>query len=112
MLKQEQRTFQQGDRKQATAIALGRSRALRKQYEASLAEARRVAFSAIELQRNSLASSGWIFILLAALIVVLAGGFGLAVVLVPTLRRTDALAAPAPTGRPVSLLPPARERRG
>jgi methyl-accepting chemotaxis protein len=65
------KTFQRGDRQKATRAALGPSRALRKDYEASLAEAQAVATIAIQLRRNSFASSEWVLILLATLLAVL-----------------------------------------
>jgi methyl-accepting chemotaxis protein len=73
-LEKEIATFQAGDRAAARRSALGPGRALRKQYEASLAEAQSVAKIAIEQRRNSLASSGWAIILLAFLLIAAALG--------------------------------------
>ena len=84
--------FKSGNRKAATAAALGRGRALRKDYESSLAEAQGVAATAINLDRNSFASSGWITMLLACLVVVLIAGavvtFWLIRALDPSSRRS------------------------
>ncbi|HEX7256082.1 MAG TPA: CHASE3 domain-containing protein [Gaiellaceae bacterium] len=116
-LQRELRTYRRGDRTTATQAALGPGRALRKDYEAALAQAQRVAVTAIELRRNSFASSGWIFIVLASLIVVLAIGLGTTVALVHLLRvpaSDDGTAAPA--AAPLNLVvPPAdhtRRRQG
>jgi methyl-accepting chemotaxis protein len=69
------KTFQSGDRRKATQAALGPGRTLRKDYEALLAEAQAVATTAIQLRRNSFATSGWVPLLLATLLVVLGLGF-------------------------------------
>jgi CHASE3 domain sensor protein len=80
------KTFQSGDRKKATKAALGPGRALRKEYEASLTEAQAVASTAIHLHRNAFTSSGWLLILLAMLLTVLAAGVVLALWLTRTLK--------------------------
>ena len=109
-LQRQLKLFQSGDRKGATEAALGRNRALRKDYEASLAEVQDVAARAIESQRNSLASSGWIFILLACLLLVIAAGVGIALWLIRALEpRVD---EPDTVGAPIAVFPsPARRSR-
>jgi methyl-accepting chemotaxis protein len=96
-LERELATFRAGDREAARKAALGPGRALRKKYEASLAEAQSVAKIAIHQQRNSLASSGWAIILLASLLVVLMVG---SVVSFWLLRALDAAANAGRTAEP------------
>jgi methyl-accepting chemotaxis protein len=103
--------FRSGDRQAATKAALGPGRALRKDYEASLAIAQNVAVREIELQRNSLASSGWIFILLACLLLVVAAGVGIALWLIRALEPR--VEEPEAVGAPIAVFPtPARRSRG
>jgi CHASE3 domain sensor protein len=73
-LDKEIATFQAGDRAAARRASLGPGRALRKDYEASLAEAQSVAKIAIQHRRNSLASSGWAIVLLGSLLIAAALG--------------------------------------
>lgn len=86
------KTAESGDRQSATKAALGPGRALRKDYEASLAEAQGAAKTAIQLRRNSFASSGWVVMLLASLLVVLAIGFGATFWLMSTLEGVGSAA--------------------
>jgi CHASE3 domain sensor protein len=99
------KTFQSGDRREATKAALGPGRQLRKDYEASLAEAQAVATTAIQLRRNSFASSGWVPILLASLLIVLVIGFVITFWLMRTLNVvTDAAVIRDPAPAAGSLL--------
>ena len=72
--------FQSGDRSGAVSTSLGRTRALRKTYEASLAEADALAVGGIEAARHSVTSawSRYVTILLVYLAGALAVGFGIA----------------------------------
>jgi methyl-accepting chemotaxis protein len=100
------KTFQRGNRQKATRAALGPSRALRKDYEASLAEAQAVARIAIQLRRNSFASSGWVLILLATLFAVLAISLVATIWLVRTLNAVaDAEEIGDPAAAASPLLP-------
>ena len=109
------KTFQAGDRQAATEAALGRGRTLRKAYEAQLSEAEAVASTAIQLRNNSFASRGWVVVLLAFLLVVLAICVGLTVWLARTLNAAsggDELSEPLPAPIPLSAAPVgARQRR-
>jgi methyl-accepting chemotaxis protein len=89
-------TFKAGNRAEARKSALGPGRALRKQYEASLAEAQSVGKIAIQQRRNSLASSGWAIILLASLLVAAALGAAVTFWLVRALDFTGRAAAETP----------------
>jgi methyl-accepting chemotaxis protein len=110
-LQRQLKLFQSGDRQAATKAALGRGRALRKDYETALVEAQDVAARAIESQRNSLASSGWIFILLACLLLVIAGAVGIALWLIRALEPP--VPEPEAVGAPIAVFPsPARRSRG
>jgi CHASE3 domain sensor protein len=105
------RTYQSGDRQGATKAALGTGRALRKDYESSLAEAQSVATTAIELRRNTLASSGWIFTLLGALVVMLVAGSGVTFWYMRALQRIETdVDDPEPATASVSLLTTPAER--
>jgi methyl-accepting chemotaxis protein len=55
-LRTELRAYQRGDRGAALEAALGRGRALRKEYEASLARAQAVAKNSIQVRRSALGS--------------------------------------------------------
>jgi methyl-accepting chemotaxis protein len=89
--------YESGQRQKATRAALGPGRALRKDYEQSLADAQAAAKTAIQLHRNSFASSGWVIILMASLLVVLAIGFAATFWLTRTLERfAEAVAAAGP----------------
>jgi CHASE3 domain sensor protein len=92
VLRSEFKMFQAGDREKATKTSLGPGRTLRKKYEASLAEAQAAAKTAIQLRRNSFASSGWLPILLVVLVVVLAIGFATTLWLTRTLEGLTAAA--------------------
>ena len=72
--------FQDGDRGGAVTTSLGRTRDLRKAYEASLADADARAAGGIEAARNSVAatSSRYSMFLLVYLVGALAVGFGIA----------------------------------
>lgn len=110
-LERQSKLFQSGDKQGATEANLGRDRALRKDYEASLVEAQDVAAHAIESRRNSLASSGWIFILLACLVLVVGAGIGIALWLIRTLEHP--VEPPETVGAPIAVFPtPARRSRG
>jgi methyl-accepting chemotaxis protein len=80
------RTYDAGNERVATRTALGPVRALRKTYEASLAEAQTVARTAIELRNNPFARTEWVTLLLISLLVVLAICVGLTLWLVRTLN--------------------------
>lgn len=116
-LRSEFKTFQAGKREAATNASLGRGRALRKDYEASLAEAESVASTAILLRNNPFASRGWIVILLVSLLAVLAICVGLTLWLVRTLRLANDVEEgveplPAPLPAPASVAPMGpRQRR-
>lgn len=110
-LQRQVKLFQSGDRQGATKAALGRGRALRKDYETSLAEAQDVGARAIESRRNSLASSGWIFVLVACLLLVVAAGIGIALWLIRLLEGPDD--SVEAVGAPIAVFPsPARRSRG
>jgi methyl-accepting chemotaxis protein len=76
-IQREFETFKAGDRESAVSASLGSGRTLRKNYEAMLEKAQVAATTAIQLRRNSFASSGWVIVLLACLLVMVAIGFGL-----------------------------------
>jgi methyl-accepting chemotaxis protein len=104
-LEKEIATFQAGDRAAARRASLGPGRALRKDYETSLAEAESVAKIAIQQRRNSLASSEWVIILLASLLVVAALGAAVTFWLVRALDLASKAAGPTePASVPVPLL--------
>jgi methyl-accepting chemotaxis protein len=110
----ELKTYQAGNRQAATATALGRVRALRKSYEASLAEAQTVASSAIRLRNNPLASREWVAILLMSLLVMLAICVALTLWLVRTLNfvsGVDEQSEPLPATVPLSASSVVRQRR-
>jgi CHASE3 domain sensor protein len=110
-LQRQFRTFQSGDRKGATKAALGPGRALRKDYEASLAEAQSVATTAIQLRRNPLASSGWVFTLLATLILMLVVGSCVTFWYMRALQQVASdVEEPEPATASVSLLAPPTDR--
>jgi methyl-accepting chemotaxis protein len=114
-LNQEFVAFEKGDRRGATKASLGPGRTLRKEYEASLAEAQAAAKTAIQLRRNSFASSGWVFVLMASLLVVLALGFAATFWLTRTLDRFARVAsgsAPPATSPAWPKLLSDRGRRG
>ena len=73
-------TFQTGDHDGAVSMSLGRSRALRKAYESSLAAASSLAAGGIEAARTSVTatSSRSVTILLVYLVGALVVGFGIA----------------------------------
>jgi methyl-accepting chemotaxis protein len=107
--------YENGQRQKATRAALGPGRALRKDYEQSLAHAQAVAKTAIHLRRNSFASSGWVVILMASLLVVVAIGFAATFWLTRTLDRfadAAAVAAPPAGSDPAPLTLSNRSRRG
>lgn len=107
------KTFRAGDPKRATDAALGPGRALRKDYEASLAQAQDVATSAIELRRNSFASSGWIFILLVCLLAVLALGVGVTFWVLRALEKFGSgEEQPEAAGAPIAVFPTPAKRSG
>jgi methyl-accepting chemotaxis protein len=104
-LEKEIATFKAGDRAAARRSALGPGRALRKQYEASFAEAQSVAKLAIQQRRNSLASSGWAIILLASLLIAAALGAAVTFWLFRALDVTaEAAGTPEPGAGPIPLL--------
>jgi methyl-accepting chemotaxis protein len=105
-LQQEFKTFQAGDRKAATKASLGPVRTLRKDYEAALVDAQDVATTAIQLTRNSFSSSGWAFVLLGSLLVVLAVGVGTTFWLMHLLSKEEDAEEPLVEAAPVSYLPP------
>lgn len=102
VLEQELAMFKAGNRTAARRSALGPSRTLRKNYEASLAEAQSVAKIAIQQRRNSLASPGWAIILLASLVAVLAVGLAVTFWLFRTLDDAAKLGG-RPEPEPVRL---------
>jgi CHASE3 domain sensor protein len=102
VLEQELAMFKAGKRAAARRSALGPSRTLRKNYEASLTEAQSVARIAIQQRRNSLASPGWAIILLASLVAVLAVGLAVTFWLFRTLDDAAKLGA-RPEPEPVRL---------
>ena len=84
--------YQAGDTSGAVSTSLGRTRALRKEYESSLAAADALAAAGIQTARTSVTatSSRSITILLVYLVVALAVGFGIAVWILasgPAVRR-------------------------
>lgn len=106
-LRRQFETFQAGDRNGATKAALGPGREVRKQYEDALVEAQQVASTAIQLRRNSFVSSGWAFMLLGSILVVLAVGVGTTFWLLHFLSKVDEDAeAPPVAVAPVTYLPP------
>lgn len=110
-LQRQFKTFQSGDRKGATKAALGPGRALRKDYEASLTEAQSVATTAIQLHRNSLASSGWVLTLLGALVLTLVVGSGVTFWYMRALQQIAGdVEDPEPVTASVSLLTPRTDR--
>jgi CHASE3 domain sensor protein len=96
VVRSEFKMFQTGDREKAVKTSLGPGRSLRKKYEASLAEAQAAAKTALQLRRNSFASSGWLPILLAVLVVVLGIGFAVTLWLTRTLGSLTAAARGEP----------------
>jgi methyl-accepting chemotaxis protein len=109
-LRRQVRMFQAGQRQKATKAALGPGRALRKDYEASLANAQDVAKTALQLRRNSFASSGWIFILLASLVLVLGVGVVVTFWLMHALDRSASRDEVPEAVAPVSMLEPRADR--
>ncbi len=110
-LQRQLKLYQSGDRQGATKAALGRGRALRKDYETLLAEAQDVGARAIESRRNSLASSGWIFILVACLLLVVAAGIAISLWLIRALEPQ--VQEPEDVGAPIAVFPsPARRSKG
>jgi CHASE3 domain sensor protein len=103
-LEKEIATFQAGDRAAARKASLGPGRALRKDYEASLAEAQSVAKIAIQHRRNSLASSGWAFVLLASLLIAAALGAAVTFWLFRALDVAGESGTPEAEAGPVPLL--------
>jgi len=104
--------FRKGERGKATKAALGPGRALRKDYEQSLADAQGAAKTAIQLHRNSFASSGWMITLLASLLVVLAIGFGATFWLTRTLESfASVVVVSPPASDPASQQPAGRVER-
>jgi methyl-accepting chemotaxis protein len=95
-------TFGRGDRRSPIAAALGPNRALRKHYEAELAQAQTLAAQAIRSGDASVAaaSSRSIIVLLAYLVASLAIGLGVAYWMVRTIAT--------PLARLLSILGPAR----
>jgi methyl-accepting chemotaxis protein len=79
-LRAELRAFQRGNRGNALDDALGRGRALRKQYEASLARAEAVATGTIQVRRSAIGSewSRAVTILVGGFVVALVIGLGIA----------------------------------
>jgi methyl-accepting chemotaxis protein len=82
-------TFQHGDHEAAVAASLGRDRELRKTYEQALAQAQAMADSSLKSGTNSIAatSARSVWILIAALIVALAVGGGVARWLMRSIAR-------------------------
>jgi CHASE3 domain sensor protein len=115
-LRAELRAYQRGDRGRALDAALGRGRALRKEYEASLARAEAVAAGTIQVRR-SLIGSEWsraVTILVAGLLVALVIGLGIAfwltrLILTPVYELVDlvARAVEAPQPAPAEIRLPA-----
>lgn len=100
----EFRTFQAGNRAAATRTSLGRVRSVRKDYEASLADAQDVATTAIQLRNNPFARTEWVAILLISLLIVLAICIGLTLWLMNTFNRAfDVQAEPEPLTDPIPL---------
>jgi CHASE3 domain sensor protein len=102
-LRAQFRTFQAGRREAATDAALGRGRALRKDYEASLEEAESVATTALQLRHNPFASRGWLVILLLSLLAMLVICVGLTLWLVRTLRLANDVESVEPVPDPAAL---------
>ena len=77
-LRGEIATFRAGDREKAVATSLGRTRALRKTYEKSLARAQDLGVEAVQSARSSVSarSTRSVAILLAYLVAALAIGIG------------------------------------
>jgi methyl-accepting chemotaxis protein len=104
--------YRSGQRKEATAAALGPGRALRKDYERSLDEAEGVAATAIQLQRHSYASSGWITSLLVLLVFVLVVGVAVTLWLLRALDRANDPPEAEPVGAPIAVFPSPGRRLG
>ena len=107
------KTFQNGERRDATRTALGPVRELRKEYEAKILDAQAVATTAIELRRNSFASTGWLMIMIEGLIGVMVLGFIVGVWLVRSLNAAASASQPAAI-QPLAASSPldARRRHG
>jgi methyl-accepting chemotaxis protein len=103
------KTYQAGNRRAATRAALGPGRTLRKNYEASFADAQSVARRAIELRNNPFARTEWVTVLLISLLLVLAICVGLTLWLMRTLNTAfDVEEAPEPAADPIPLSAGAR----
>jgi CHASE3 domain sensor protein len=109
-VREEFKIFERGERRKATRTALGPVRSLRKEYEAELADAQAVATTAIELRRNSFASSGWLLILIEGLIGVLVLGFAVSIWLIRSLNAARS-ASPLAEAQPGARLPHEVRRR-
>jgi CHASE3 domain sensor protein len=110
-VRQEFETFQRGERRKATRTSLGPVRSLRKEYEAKLADAQAVATTAIELRRNSFASTGWLLILIEGMIGVVALGFVVCIWLMRSLKAADSAAQAGEVQPPRAGLPHEVRRR-
>lgn len=110
-VREEFKIFQSGERRKATRTALGSVRSLRKEYEAELADAQAVATTAIELRRNSFASSGWLLILIEGLIGVVALGVAVGVWLIRSLRAAAGASPPTEAQPPYARSPLEVRRR-
>jgi methyl-accepting chemotaxis protein len=106
------KTFQNGERRDATRTALGPVRELRKEYEAKILDAQAVATTAIELRRNSFASTGWLMILIEGLIGVVVLGFIVGVWLMRSLNAAASASPPAEIQPPASSPLEVRRRHG
>jgi methyl-accepting chemotaxis protein len=89
VLRDQLARFRAGDREGSTAAALGPGRAIRKRYEASLADAQALADHALQSGRTAVSetASRSVTILLASLLVTVAIGLALAVWLTRTILR-------------------------
>lgn len=105
------KTFENGERRNATRTALGPVRELRKEYEAKIMDAQAVATTAIELRRNSFASTGWLMILIEGLIAVVVLGFIVGVWLMRSLNAAARASQPAETQPSVASSPLGPRRR-
>jgi methyl-accepting chemotaxis protein len=98
------RTYRAGKRQAATRAALGRGRALRKSYEASLGEAEAVASTAIRLHNNPFASTAFLANLLISLFVLFAICLATTVWLLRTLKvASDVEDSTEPLPEPTAL---------
>ena len=106
-LRAETAAFQAGDREEAVASSLGPTRALRKTYERSLAQAQSLGADSIQATSRSVsdASRRSIVILLAYLVIALAIGVFVTIWVLRTVLRLDARPAAARRGGD-----PSRER--